>query len=265
MPKIEVNGVELYYELHGPADADVIVLSNGVLMSTASWGLQKASLSRRYRLLLYNCRGMWQSQHPVGPYSMEQHADDLAALMSALNIPKAHIAGISYGGEISMVFALKYPQMIKSLIISSAVSHSEPVLRGLVDAWSAAAHANDPQLLYQVTYPLNFSSAYIASNRIALEKAAARYSQLDMAAVLELFDCFQRLDITADLKRIQVPTLVMVGEEDILKPRYYSEIIAREIKGAQLVVVPGSGHALCLEKPTLFNSLVLGFVEQLND
>ncbi len=264
MPKIEVNGVELYYELHGPADAEVIVLSNGVLMSTASWGLQKAPLSRRHQLLLYDCRGMWQSQHPAGPYSMEQHADDLAALMSALNIPKAHVAGISYGGEVSLVFALKYPQMTKSLIISSAVSHSEPVLRGLIDAWSAAARANHPQLLYQVTYPLNFSSAYIAANRAAMDAAAARYNQLDMAAVLELFNCFQRLDITADLHRIQKPTLVMVGEEDILKPRYYSEIIAREITGAELVVVPGSGHALCLEKPTLFNTLLLGFVEQLN-
>jgi len=66
MPRILVNGVELYYELLGPADGEVIVLSNGVLMSTASWGLQKAALSRRHRLLLYDCRGMWQSQHPAG-------------------------------------------------------------------------------------------------------------------------------------------------------------------------------------------------------
>lgn len=265
MPKIQVNGVELYYELHGPAAADVIVLSNGVLMSTASWGLQKAPLSRRHRLLLYDCRGMWQSQYPAGPYTMEQHADDLAALLTALEIPRAHIGGISYGGEISMAFALKYPHMTRSLIISSSVSHSEPVLRGMVDMWSAAAKARDGRLLYQVTFPLNFSSAYIAANQTALQGAAARYDQLDMVAVLELFDCFQRLDITADLHKIQAPTLVMVGEDDILKPRFYSEIIAREITSAQLVVVPGAGHTLCLEKPAIFNALILGFVEQWND
>lgn len=261
MPKIQVNGVELYYELHGPDDAEVIVLSNGVLMSTGSWGLQKPALSRRHRLLLYDCRGMWQSEHPAGPYTMEQHADDLAALLTELQIDQAHIAGISYGGEISLVFALKYPRMTKSLIVSSSVSHVEPVLRGLVDSWSAAARAHDSESLFTVTYPLNFSSNYLQKNQAAVEMAGKRYTQLDMDAVWELFDCFQRLNITSDLHYITAPALVMVGEDDILKSRYYSEIIAREIPDAQLVVVPGSGHALCLENPTVFNALVLGFVE----
>lgn len=265
MPRVQVNGVELYYELHGPADAEVIVLSNGVLMSTASWGLQKNALSRRHRLLLYDCRGMWQSEHPAGPYSMEQHADDLAALLTALGIPRAHIGGISYGGEISLVFALKYPHMTRSLIVSSSVSHSEPVLKGQVDSWTAAARKRDPRLLFEVTYPCNFSSAYIAANQAAVQAAGDRYDRLDMDAVVALFECFQRLNITADLPFIKVPTLVMVGEQDILKGRYYSEILAREISGAELVVVPGAGHALCLENPTVFNALVLGFVEQLND
>lgn len=161
-----------------------------------------------------------------------------------------------------MAFALKYPQMTRSLVVSSSVSHSEAVLRAQVEAWSAAARANNPQLLYEITLPCNFSSAYIEANSAILEAAGARYAQLDMPAVLELFDCFQRLDITADLPRISAPTLVMVGEEDILKPRYYSEIIASQIPGALLIVVPGAGHALCLEKPAAFNTLVLGFVEQ---
>lgn len=264
MPRIKINGVELYYELHGPADADVIVLSNGVLMSTASWGLQKAALSRNYRLLLYDCRGMWQSEHPVGPYTMEQHADDLAALLSALQIPQAHIAGISYGGEISLVFAVKYPQMTRSLIVSSSVSYSAPVLKGQIDGWIAAAEKRDPQLLFEVTYPVNFSSAYIRANQAAIQAAGARYDRLDLAAVTELFNCFQRFDFTAELAKIAAPTLVMVGELDILKPRCYSEVIAHEIPGAQLVVVPGAGHALCMEKPQVFNALVLGFVEQVN-
>src|SRR5512146_884136 len=110
MPKIHVNGIDLYYELYGPPDGDVLVLSNGILMSTTSWGLQKADLSRHNRLLLYDCRGMWNSDHPRGPYTMELHADDLAALLDALEIPQAHIVGISYGAEVSMTFALKYPQ-----------------------------------------------------------------------------------------------------------------------------------------------------------
>ena len=111
MAKIRVNDVSLYYELHGPEDAAVLVLNNGVIMNAAtSWIFQTKVLSRHYRLLQYDCRGQGQSDHPEGPYSMEQHADDLAALLKGLDIEKAHIAGISYGGEVAQAFALQYPQ-----------------------------------------------------------------------------------------------------------------------------------------------------------
>ncbi len=261
MPTIQVNGTELYYELHGPESAETVVLSNGVLMSTASWGFQTPVIARHYRVLLYDCRGMWKSAHPKGPYTMELHADDLAALLDALGIKAAHIAGISYGAEVSMAFALKYPERTRSLFLSSAVSESDPVLRGFIGTWSAAARACDPQRLYDVSYNLNFSDAYIAANEASLQGAAARYAQLDMNAVLELFDCFDRLDLTSELHKIAAPTLVMVGENDILKPRKYSERIAQEIPGAQLVVIPGAGHAVCLEKTALFNAILLGFLD----
>lgn len=260
MPKIAVNGTELYYELHGPEEAEVVVLTNGVLMSTASWAFQTPVISRHYRLLLYDCRGMWKSDHPAGPYTMALHADDLAALLSALGIERAHIGGISYGGEVSLAFALQYPERTRSLFVSSAVSEVGPVLRGLVESWVAAARARDPEQLYRVSYPLNFSDAYIAANQAALQAAGARYAALDFDAVLELLDCFLRLDLTADLPRITAPTFVLVGEQDLLKPRRYSELIARSIPGARLVVVPGAGHALCLEQPELFNALLLGFL-----
>ncbi|NTV37945.1 MAG: alpha/beta fold hydrolase [Anaerolineales bacterium] len=260
MPNIRVNGTELYYELHGPEDADVVVLSNGVLMSTASWGLQTPVLAKHQRVLLYDCRGMWRSEHPKGPYTMELHADDLAGLLEALHIERAHIAGISYGAEVSMAFALKYPQRTKSLFLASAVSASEPVLRGLIATWRAAVQAGDAQRLFDTSFMLNFSDAYIAANRAAIEGAASRYTKLDMHAVLELLDCFDRMDLTRELHAITAPTLVLVGEEDMLKPRKYSEIIAAEIRGADLVVVPGAGHAVCLEKPALFNAILLGFL-----
>ena len=260
MPTIQVNGTELYYELHGPEDAEVLVLSNGVLMSTASWGFQTPVLEKHYRVLLYDCRGMWKSAHPKGPYTMELHADDLVALLDVLNIKTAHIAGISYGAEVSMAFALKYPQRVRTLFLSSAVSWSDPVLRGFIGSWMAAARSRDPQLLFEASYMLNFSDTYIAANRPAIEAAAARYAQLDMEAVLELLDCFDRFDLTKELHLISARTLVLVGENDILKPRKYSECIAREIPGADLVVVPGAGHAVCLEKPALFNSILLGFL-----
>ncbi|MGD8406639.1 MAG: alpha/beta hydrolase, partial [Anaerolineales bacterium] len=117
MPKIQANNVELYYELHGAEDAPLLVLNNGILMNAAgSWIFQTEALSKRYRLLQYDCRGQGQSEHPDEAYTMEMHADDLAALLTALGYEGAHIAGISYGGEVGQAFALKYPEHCLSLI-----------------------------------------------------------------------------------------------------------------------------------------------------
>ena len=260
MPEIEVNDTRIHYELHGPPDADVLVLSNGILMSTASWALQTPVLSKHYRLLLYDCRGMWQSDHPPGPYSMEMHADDLAALLDGLGIERAYIGGISYGAEISMLFALKYPEKTRSLILSSAVSQVDPLLKGFMESWIAAARMGDAEMLFDVTYPLNFSEGWIAANQAALDAARERYRELDLDALLELLSSFSRLDVTAELHKIAVPTLVIVGEEDILKPRKYAEIIAREIPDSELVIAPHSGHAVCWDQAEVFNTLVLGFL-----
>jgi 3-oxoadipate enol-lactonase len=260
MPKAIANGIELYYELHGPEDADVLVLSNGVLMSTASWAFQTPVLSQHYRLLLYDCRGMWQSDHTPGPYSMELHAEDLAALLDALGIERAHIGGTSYGAEVSMVFALKYPERTKRLIVTSAVSELDPVLRGLAEVWAYAAQQQDAELLFRAVYPLTFSAPWIAANQAVLDQARERYNSLDMEAFLELMKAFIDLDITSDLHRIEAPALVVAGEDDLLKPRQYSGIIVRELTDAQLAIIPHAGHAAMWEQPAAFNALILGFL-----
>jgi len=260
MPFEKVNDIQLYYELHGPENADVVVLSNGIFMSTASWGYQVAEFKKHFRVLVYDCRGMWQSEHPVGPYSMEQHAEDLAGLMDALGIEKAHIGGISYGGEISMTFALKYPQRTRSLIVSSAVSQIDPMLQVMGASWMSALHNNDADTLFEVTFPSNFSEPWIAANKGIIEPSRKKYHQMDLKAAEELMLAFSKIDFTDELKKINVPTLVLVGELDILKSRKYSEIISREIPGAELLIIPHGGHAICMEQPGAFNSAVLGFV-----
>jgi len=262
MPEIIANSCRFYYELDGPDEADVLVLSNGILMSTASWGYQVPIFSRHYRVLRYDCRGQWQSDHPAGPYSMEGHAEDLAALLDALDIRRAHIGGISYGAEISLVFALKYPERVRSLVLASLVSQVDPVLAGIAGMWLAAAQRRDPELFFAATYPFNFSQRWIAANSGALAQARSRYVTLDFDAVAELCRAFLALNITGDLYRIKAPTLLMVGEEDNLKPRAYADIIAREIPHAAYAIIPGAGHAVCWEAPLVFNSLVLGFLEQ---
>lgn len=262
MPKIKANGISIFYELQGPDDAPVLVLSNGIMMSSTAWANQTAVLSEYLRVLVYDCRGMWQSDHPAGPYSMEMHADDLAALLDELAIPQAHIAGISYGSEISMMFALKYPKKTLSLIVIDGVSQVNPLLKAQTYPWLMAAEKQDAEMLLRTSYHMNFSEDWIIKNQAFIDASVARYAEMDMPSFTEMMRCFYELNITEDLADIKAPTLIVVGEKDLIKGRVYSELLASQIQDSEFVIVPGSGHALCLEKPQELNTLLLGFVNK---
>jgi 3-oxoadipate enol-lactonase len=261
MPTLPANGIQLYYELHGPHDGDVLVLNNGVLMTAAnSWGLQTPSFARRYRVLLYDCRGQGQSDHPEASFSMQQHADDLAALLDGLHVDRAHVAGISYGGEVAQAFALEHPGRVRSLILADTVSEVGLELRYTVEGWLACARACDPEAFFAVTVPSNFSPEYIGSHPQVLAAARARYGLLDYPSVVRLCEAFLAVDFTRRLGEIQVPTCIIVGEQDRLKGLNYARILHDNIRGSELHVLPGAGHASCWEAAAEFNTVVLGFV-----
>lgn len=261
MSKIQANGVDLYYELHGPEEAPVLVLNNGILMNAAtSWAFQTQALSRHYRLLQYDCRGQGQSDHPDEPYSMELHADDLASLLTELGYEQAHIAGISYGGEVAQAFALKYPERISSLILADTVSEVGVELRMTIETWIYAAKACDAELFFNATVPWNFSPAFIADNPRLLADARKRYELLDFAAVAHLCECFLSVNFTSQLGQIKCPTCILVGSLDILKGPAYASILKNGIPQAVLHILQGAGHASCWERPQEFNTAILGFL-----
>lgn len=264
MPTLTANGISIYYELHGPADAPVLVLNNGILMNAAaSWVFQTPTLARHYRVLQYDCRGQGQSEHPAGTYTMALHADDLAALLDALGIAQAHIAGISYGGEVAQAFALAYPGKVRSLILADTVSEVGPELRIAIESWLAEARRGDPDAFFAATAPWNFSSAFIAANPKLLAAARQRYTQLDYPAVVRLCECFLEVDFTGRLGEITAPTCIIVGERDILKGPAYADILRRGIPHAEYHLLAGAGHASCWERPAEFNTVVLGFLAKL--
>jgi pimeloyl-ACP methyl ester carboxylesterase len=253
--------VNLYYELHGSENAPVLVLNNGILMNAAtSWVYQTKTLSKNYRLLQYDCRGQGGSDHPESPYSMDGHADDLSILLDALKVEKAHIAGISYGGEVAQAFALKYPDKVRSLILMDTVSEVSSELRLIIQSWVDALKTGDALAFFNATVPWNFSSEFIANNKALLEDAKKRYALLDFPAVIRLCEAFFEVDFTKRLNEIKVPTCIMVGELDLLKGVRYAEILKKNIPHAEYHVLMGAGHASCWERPQEFNSVMLGFL-----
>jgi 3-oxoadipate enol-lactonase len=261
MPKIQANGVELYCELHGAEDAPLLVLNNGILMSAAgSWVFQTQTLAKRYRVLQYDCRGQGQSDHPDETYSMDLHADDLAALLTKLGYERAHVAGISYGGEVAQAFVLKYPERCLSLILADTVSEVGPELSINVGSWLSAAQSGDSEAFFNTTVPWNFSPEFIAANPKLLADAKERYKLLDYPAIVRLCECFLEVDFSARLGEIQCPTCIIVGSEDILKGPAYAAILKAGILHAEYHLLYGAGHASCWERPQEFNTVVLGFL-----
>jgi 3-oxoadipate enol-lactonase len=260
MPKVRTNGVELYYELHGPVAGEPLIFNNGVFANTASWAYQLPAFIKRYRVLLYDMRGQGQSEHPKGEYSLELHAQDLEALMAALGIAKAHVVGVSYGGELGLVLALRYPARVASLTVAAAVSHSDVLLRATIERWLIAARLGDARAFFRSVYGDVYSEGFIAANSRFIQQAEDRYGDFDLAAATRLMESFLRLDITAELPRIAAPTCVISAELDTLKPARYGRLMAQAIPGAEFHLIPNSGHAVMLERPQEFNTIVLGFL-----
>jgi 3-oxoadipate enol-lactonase len=255
-----VNGVELYYEFHGPADGEVLILNNGVFMNTTSWAFQLPALARRYRVLTYDMRGQGRSEHPDGDYSLDLHAADLAALMDALQLPPAHMVGTSYGGELNLVLGLRYPERCRTLVIIASVPHSDPLTAAMIERWRLAARLGDGPQFFRLIYADVYSEAFLVNRPDLIPLAEQRYATLDLPAAGRLIESFQRFNVTAELGRINVPTCVVSAELDLLKPRRYGELMARAIPGAEFHLVPNAGHVVVLERAAEVTTLILGFL-----
>ena len=262
MPTTRINGTEIFWEEVGSGEP--IALLNGIMMTTRSWALQTPRLAASHRVILHDFRGQLRSLADTGPFRMEQHVEDLAALLDHLGIESAHLVGTSYGGEVGMMFALAHPERVRSLTAIACVSHVDEALRQRVEHWTATARLA-PERLYDVTAPDNFSAGFLARQPGIIEQGRARLAEYPpefFPAFANLCDAFLDLNLTPRLAEIACPTLVVCGEEDALKPVRYSQTIASGVPGAQLLVVPEAGHAVVLEEAETVGTAVLKFLHR---
>jgi 3-oxoadipate enol-lactonase len=265
VPVVRANGIDFYFEWYGPEGEDIVIFNNGLLMTTAGWAYQKSVISRHWRILLYDCRGQGKTDHPDSPYTMELHADDLRALMDALAVNSAHLVGISYGGEIALLFASRWPERVKSLFISSSVSEIHPYLHCLVDKWKAVALRKDGDLLYRVTVNDNFSPQWLNAHPQWENSSLPYFRAFDFDALIRLCESFSRINFTSELKNITAPTMLAAGQYDTLKPcSPYTEILAHHIPQSQIILFAGAGHACNIEAASSWNASVLGFLQMVN-
>lgn len=261
MHSATIDGVTFGYDMRGEGQ-ETIAFLNGIAMSVDHWMPIAEALSSDYRCLLHDFRGQLLSDKPAGPYSLEQHADDVVGLMDALEIDRMHILGTSYGAEVGMVMAYRHPDRVRSLILIDSVSETAPVLCAAVSAWKAAALA-DPIVFYRTLIPWNYSAGYLNLHGDELRDRESRVRELPpeyFAGFAELCDSFLNIDITPHLQEIDCPTLVVVADRDILKPQRFSQIIHARIENSALAVIEGAGHAVVIEQPERIVGLAKEFV-----
>lgn len=264
MPKRKINGVNIYYELKGNGK-ETIVFLNGVAMSTPWWETQVNAVKDDYQVLLHDFRGQGQSSLKTKDITFGQHAQDLNNLLIELNIDKVHIVGVSYGAEVAMVFALKYPEKITSLFLGTAVSEVRPLLKAKIDSWILASKTYNGELFFKVMAPYVYSNSFYEKKGEWLEQRAQQFDKIVSKewfdAFIALCENFLTLDITDQLSQIDIPTLVVSAKEDILKPPLYGEIIHEQINNSKFKVIKDSGHGLFAEKTAQFNQLIIDFIK----
>ncbi len=261
MPRINTNGIELNYVLDGKGP--VVVFINGLTMDVNGWYFQVDAFSQNYKMLRYDCRGQGQSDKPDMDYSQEMHAEDLKNLLDRLNVGKAHVVGLSNGGMVAQHFALKYPDKVGALVLVDTCSYIDILLELILKAWIKATEIGGSELRYDVALPVLFSNSFVEKN---LENIMAlRETSIENnppRPFINLAKACMKHNLADRVSEIKSPTLIIVGEEDILIPPRHSKILHQSIKNSKLVIIKDCGHVPPIEKPEEFNAIVLGFLKE---
>jgi 3-oxoadipate enol-lactonase len=256
------DGAKIHYSVTGRSSGPAVLLIQGLGTDKQMWNLQRVALAMRFRTIAYDNRGAGRSDKPIGPYSLQQMADDAIAVLDDAGAETAHVVGASMGGVVAQILAIKYGSRVRSLTLACTSCRHHEWRRELLNEWSEIAQrdgmaAMTVQAARWMTGPRSWrrlSPALGWLGPLALTRPPHAFAG-QIAAILEAGD-----DLASLLHRIEVPTLVMVGNQDILTPRGDAEELAERIEPAELVVISGASHGLMIEHATTFNRILLRFL-----
>jgi pimeloyl-ACP methyl ester carboxylesterase len=264
MATAHVNGIDLYYEIHG--DGPNLTLIEGLGYHSWMWYRQIPTFSQHFRTLVYDNRGVGLSDKPPGPYSHTENAADLAGLLDNLGWERTHVLGVSMGGFIAQEFVLAYPERLDRLVLVATGfggTHMVPLPLEAVRALTP-----DPSLSLEErirsAMPLAFSSPSWAQEHVEeFEQMVAwrlEQPQPPEAAMAQVMAGLT-FDVEARLGEIVAPTLVIAGTEDHVVPPANAELLAAALPTATLDIIPGAGHLVQVQAANRFNQDVIAFLE----
>lgn len=265
MPHLRSNGVNLYYEEHG--NGEPLLLIMGFTVSSIGWHWNVPSFAQDFRTIVFDNRGVGQSDKPDIPYSMSMFADDAAGLLDGLGIDQAHVFGISMGGMIAQEFALRYPQRVKTLVLGctncggpTVIPSKDPDVLNMLGNIAALDVQQAALVMTKVAVTPWFMQKHmdvlLQMNQMSMQHPTPKHGMVRQMQAIQGHDTYDRLP------QISAPTLVVTGKEDGLVPPENSVTITQRIPNADLVLLSNASHMFHMELPTATAEIVKGFIRR---
>ncbi len=258
--KIQANGISMNYTFDGPANAPVVTLSNSLATNLGMWEPTLPALTSRFRVLRYDTRGHGQTEAPRGAYTLEQLAEDALGLLRALDVQRTHWVGLSLGGMIGQTLALKAPDALMSLSLCDTSSRLPADAKPMWDERIRTAETKGMEPLVESTLVRWFTAPFRERHKDVVDRVATMIRTTPVAGYAGCCQAIAALNLTDRLSAIKLPTVVIVGEDDPGTPVAASRVIADNIKGARLDIIPAAAHLSNMEQPEVFNRALSSFL-----
>jgi pimeloyl-ACP methyl ester carboxylesterase len=266
MPLIETDGRKVYYESHGASSGTPLVLVMGMGGSCKGWlPLQVPEFSQQYRTLIYDNRGVGESEDPGGPFTTADLADDLAALLRALGITRAHVLGAFLGGMTAQQFALRHPDLLGRLVLVGTYARPDAKRRLLLEKWREMARSGvSPGIFVRERLLWTLQDETLEQADL-IDAMSASFPGEGATASGDLLarqcDACLTHDVLDQLRNIPHRTLVVCGRNDQLTPPKLHRELADELPNARLATLYGA-HLVMAEAAQQLNQTVLHFLAE---
>jgi 3-oxoadipate enol-lactonase len=252
------NGIDTHYTIAG--NGPWFVLSHSLACDVTMWDPQMESLTQHYKVLRYDTRGHGKSSAPQGPYSLDMLADDLKALLDAVGASQVHFAGLSMGGMIGQTFALKYPGVLKTLVLADTTSQYAPEGAAMWEQRIKLVGEKGMNAILDGTLERWFTPGFRQREPEAVKKITAVILNTPTAGYAGCGQAISKINTTARLKDIKCPTMIVVGEQDGGTPVPMSTAMQHAKPGAELFIIKDAAHISNMEKPAAFTHVLTTFL-----
>ncbi|MGQ9632055.1 MAG: alpha/beta fold hydrolase [bacterium] len=250
-----VDGIKMYYEIYGQGEP--LLLIYGLMGNSKGWGMQIPVFSREHLVIVFDNLGGEEG------LSIERLAGSTAGLLDQLGVERAHVLGASMGGTVAQRLAIDYPDKVRSLILACTLARPDKYFLRMLEVWRSLEKLDTLERARELSlwmFGRSFFESY--EEEIAQAESIASQSPEGLDVFINQCAAIKGYDASDQLGRISAPTLVIVGEEDILTPPRLSRYIASRIPDAKLAILKGGAHALFTEVPDLAHRAILDFLRE---